>query len=127
MLMPILRQFAAGLVLVSLIAAQATALLEARHDDGHASSVGDAACLGPASTPGTHHEAGAQFETPIPAQPIDHCAFCHLQRAFSNARPGNTDSTFLPPLAAVAGRDAFVALASGARPEFAPRGPPASL
>ena len=126
--MPSLRRFAAWLVLVSLVVTQSVALIEARHDDGYAAIADDAACLGPgASVAGTHHESGAQFENPLPAQPVDHCAFCHLQRAFSNARPGSISSFFLAPLSAAIALDTALALAPGVRPAFSPRGPPVSL
>lgn len=117
------RRFASWLVLLSLLVTQGVALAEARH----AALVDDTACLGPAATTGTHHAGGAQFENPLPSQPLEHCAFCHLQRAFSNARPGSVNSVVLPPLSAAVFADAAIALASGVRPAFAPRGPPASF
>lgn len=122
--MSVLRRFAAWLVLSSLIVTQGVALAEARH----AALVDDTACLGPSgSVAGTHHADGPQFESPLPSQPLEHCAFCHLQRAFSNARPGSISSIVLPPLSVAVALEPAVALASGVRPAFAPRGPPASL
>jgi hypothetical protein len=126
--MPFLRRFAAWLVLISLIVTQSVALLEARHDDGLRTLADDTACLGPSTnTAGSHHEAGTQFENPLPAQPLDHCAFCHLQRAFGNARPGSFSSIFLAPLSAAVTLDTALALAPGVRHAFSPRGPPVSL
>lgn len=126
--MPFLRRFAAWLVLISLVVTQSVALFEARQNDGHSVLVDDAACLGAiSSVAGTHHDAGAQFETPLPAQPLDHCAFCHLQRAFSNARPGSVSSFFITPLSAAATLDTALTLAPGVQHAFSPRGPPASL
>ena len=125
--MPSLRRFAAWLVLVSLIVTQGVALSGIGEAARHAALVDDTACLGPAATTGTHHAGGTQFENPLPSQPLEHCAFCHLQRAFSNARPGSVNSIVLPPLSAAVFSDAAVALASGVRPAFAPRGPPASI
>jgi hypothetical protein len=119
-----LRRFAAWLVLASLIVTQSVALVEARR---HAALGDDAACLGPIVSTGTHHADGAQFENPLPSPPLEHCAFCHLQRAFSNARPGNISSVFLPPLSAAVAPDAAVALAAGVRSASPARGPPASL
>lgn len=117
-----LRRVAAWLVLASLVMMQSGGLLEARH----AALNDDAACLGVVVT-SAHHAGGAQFETVLPSPALEHCAFCHLQRAFSNARPGSLSATFLPPLSAAAIAEPAIALASGIRPGFTPRGPPVSL
>lgn len=119
-----LRRFAVWLVLGSLLVTQSVAMIELRH----AAFVDDTACLGPnGSVAGTHHAYGAQFETILPSPPLEHCAFCHLQRAFSSARPGSLSSVVLPPLSAAVAFEPAIALISGVRPAFAPRGPPASL
>lgn len=120
------RRFAAWLVLVSLIVTQGVALAEFSDAARHAALVDDTACLSPSST-GSHHALGVQFESPLPSQPLEHCAFCHLQRAFSSARPGSLNSSLLAPLSAVVAPEAAVVLASGLRPPGAPRGPPVSL
>lgn len=117
-----LRRFAAWLVLSSLIVTQSVAVTR------HSALIDDTACLGPAtSVAGTHHADGAQFENLLPSPPLEHCAFCHLQRAFSSARPGSFISIVLPPLSVAVTLEPAVALASGVRPGFAPRGPPVSL
>lgn len=120
------RRFAAWLVLASLIVTQGVALAEFSDAERHAALVDDTACLGPSRT-GSHHADGVQFESPLPSQPLEHCAFCHLQRAFSNARPGSLNSSCLAPLSAAVVAEAAVALASGVRAAFGPRGPPVSL
>lgn len=120
------RRFASWLVLVSLIVTQGVALAEFSDNARHAALVDDTACLGPAAT-GTHHAGGAQLEAPLPSQQLEHCAFCHLQRAFSSARPGCLNSYVLPPSSTAVTPDAALALRSGVRPAFAPRGPPASF
>lgn len=126
--MPSLRRFAAWLVLSSLFVMQSVAMVEARHAALHAALADDAACLGPSgSVAGTHHADGPQFENLLPSLPLEHCAFCHLQRAFSHARPGSPSSIVLPPLSAAVTSEPAIALTSGVRPAFAPRGPPASL
>lgn len=120
-----LRRVAAWLVLLSLIVTQSVGLVESRR---HAALGDDSACLGPSvNIAGTHHADGAQFESPLPSPPLEHCAFCHLQRAFSNARPTNSSSMFLPPLSAAVAPDTAVRLTAGVRVAFSPRGPPASL
>ena len=116
-----LRRSAVWLVLCSLIVTQSVALT--RH-----TAFDDTACLGPlARVAGTHHSAGAQFENVLPSPPLEHCAFCHLQRAFSSARPGASISVVLPPLSVALALEPATSLSSGVRPAFAPRGPPASL
>ena len=126
--MPSLRRFAAWLVLSSLIVTQSVAMIEARHAALHAALADDAACLGPSgSVAGTHHADGPQFENILPSPLLEHCAFCHLQRAFSNARPGSLNAFVLPPLSAAVTSEPAVRLASGVRPAFSPRGPPTSL
>jgi hypothetical protein len=122
MLQASLRRFAGWLILGSLLVTQSVALMDARHG-----AFDDTACLGPNAVAGTHHADGAQFENILPSPPLEHCAFCHLQRAFSSARPGNISSIVLPPLSAAVAPDPAVAPAAGVRPAFAPRGPPASL
>jgi hypothetical protein len=115
-----LRRFAVWLVLGSLLVTQSVALT--RH-----SAFDDTACLGPSGLTGAHHSDGAQFENILPSPPLEHCAFCHLQRAFSSARPGSFISVVLPPLAVAVVLEPAIALAPGVQPGFAPRGPPASL
>ena len=119
MLQTSLRRFAVWLVLGSLLVTQSVAVTR------HTALVDDTACLGPIA--GAHHSGGAQFENILPSPPLEHCAFCHLQRAFSSARPGDVNSIVLPPLSAAVAPDPAVAPAAGVRPAFAPRGPPASL
>lgn len=121
MFMSALRRLAAWLVLSSLIVLQAGAIVDARHD----SMTDDSACLGPLAIAGTHHADGPQFENTLPAPPLEHCAFCHLQRAFSNAHPGSLSSIVLPPLSAALAAEQATVLASGVHPGFSPRGPPA--
>ena len=124
MLQTSLRRFAAWLVLASLIVTQSVALVDSRH----AAFADDTACLGQAeSVSGAHHAGGAQFENVLPSPPLEHCAFCHLQRAFNSARPGSFSSFVLPPLSAAVAPEPAMAPASGVRPGFSPRGPPASL
>ena len=126
--MPSVRRFAAWLVLSCLFAGQGVALAEFSDAARHPALVDDTACLGPsAGATGAHHADGVQFESPLPSQPLEHCAFCHLQRAFGSARPGSLSSSVLAPLCAAVIPEAAVALASAVRPAFAPRGPPASL
>jgi hypothetical protein len=124
MLQTSLRRFAAWLVLASLIVTQSVALIDSRH----AAFSDDTACLGPGeSVSGAHHADGAQFENILPSPPLEHCAFCHLQRAFSSARPGSFSSIVLPPLSAAVALEPATAPASGVRQGFTPRGPPAFL
>jgi len=121
MLQTSLRRFAVWLVLSSLIVTQSVALT--RH-----TAFDDTACTGPTVVlAGTHHADGPQFENVLPSPPLEHCAFCHLQRAFSSARPASLVSVVLPPLAVAIASEPAVALVSGVRPGFAPRGPPAIL
>jgi hypothetical protein len=120
MLQTSLRRFAGWLILCSLIVTQSVALMDARHG-----AFDDTACLEPgAGIAGSHHAGGTQFENILPSPPLEHCAFCHLQRAFSSARPGSFTSMVLPPLSAAVTPEPATALASGVRPAFAPRGPP---
>src|SRR6185436_17677739 len=118
MSMTSLRRFAAWLVLASLVVTQSLAVTR------HSGLFDDTACLGPVA--GTHH-SGIQFENVLPSPPLDHCAFCHLQRAFSSARPASVATLVLPPHAEAVSSETAIAVASGVRPGFAPRGPPASL
>jgi len=119
MLQTSLRRFAVWLVLGSLLVTQSVAVTR------HTALVDDTACLGPIA--GAHHSGGAQFENILPSPPLEHCAFCHLQRAFSSARPGSIISVVLPPLAVAVVLEPAIALSSGVQPGVAPRGPPASL
>lgn len=121
MLQTSLRRFAVWLVLSSLIVTQSVAVTR------HSALIDDTACVGPVAVAGTHHADGAQFENILPSPPLEHCAFCHLQRAFSSARPASLISIVLPPLSVAVASEPAIALASGVRPAFAPRGPPASL
>jgi len=121
MLQTSLRRFAVWLVLSSLLVTQSVAIT--RH-----SAFDDTACLGPTvGVAGTHHAGGSQVENILPSPPLEHCAFCHLQRAFSGARPGSFSSIVLPPLSAAVAPEPAIAPASGVRPGFTPRGPPVSL
>jgi hypothetical protein len=116
-----LRRFAVWLVLGSLFVTQSVAAT--RH-----TAFDDTACLGiSVGVSGAHHAGGPQFENILPSPPLEHCAFCHLQRAFSSARPGSIISVVFPPLAVAVTLEPALALASGVRPGFAPRGPPVSL
>jgi len=121
MLQTSLRRFAAWLVLASLIVTQSVALTR------HTALADDTACAGPALASGPHHAEGPQFEKVLPSPPLEHCAFCHLQRAFSSARPAGAVTIVLPPHSAAVLSEPAIALATGVRPAFAPRGPPASL
>ena len=116
-----LRRLAAWLVLSSLFALQGGALLEARHPDSD-----DAACVGVSAT-GAHHADGAQFESPLPSPPLEHCAVCHLQRAFRTARPGNIAAEVIPHVFPVYRTEPAPRLVSGTTHGVSPRGPPARL
>lgn len=116
-----LRRLAAWLVLASLFAMHGGALLEARHADSD-----DSACLG-YSAAGAHHADGPQFENPLPSPPLEHCAVCHLQRAFSNARPGHVAAEVVPHVFPVYGSEPAPRLVSGSTHGVSPRGPPSRL
>jgi hypothetical protein len=117
------RRLATWLVLISLFVLQTGALIDARHN----LFTDDAACEGIAGVTGAHHADGAQFETALPSPPLEHCAFCHLQRAFGHARPGGLSSILLPPQSAALVAESAIALASGVQSGLPPRGPPTTL
>ena len=121
MLMTSLRRLAAWLVLASLFAMQGGALLEARHPGSD-----DSACSGFSAT-GPDHADGPQFEIPRQAPPLEHCAFCHLQRAFSNARPGSIAAEVVPHVFPVFRSEPAPRLVSGTTHGVSPRGPPSRL
>ena len=116
-----LRRLAAWLVLSSLFAMHGGALLEARHADSD-----DSACLGYSRT-GTDHADGPQFEIPRQAPPLEHCAVCHLQRAFSNARPGSIAAEVIAHVFPVYVSEPAPRLVSGTTHGVSPRGPPSRL
>jgi hypothetical protein len=118
MLMTSLRRIAAWLVLGSLFALQGGALLEARHPDSD-----DTACTGVSAT-GAHHAGGTQFEIPLPSRPLEHCAVCHLQRAFRTARPGSIAAEVIPHVFPVYRSEPAPGLVSATTHGVSPRGPP---
>jgi hypothetical protein len=120
MFMTALRRIAAWLVLASLFALQGGALLDARHPDS------DDACLG-YSAAGAHHTDGPQFESPLPSPPLEHCAFCHLQRAYSSARPGSVAAEVIPHVFPAYRSEPAPRLVSATTHGVSPRGPPSRL
>jgi hypothetical protein len=73
-----LRHLTAALTVLAFLAGQAALFLDA----GHAPVADDAAC----GTGITGAHPTEQFEDVRPGNPLDHCTFCHLQRAIGSAR-----------------------------------------
>jgi hypothetical protein len=120
------RRGIAWLVLVGFLSAQGAVWVAARH----AVLEDDAACAaldGP-KVIGIHHGTSAsKFADANTPNPIEHCAYCHLQRAVSSARLARVVAATIASERVAAPREPVLALILIVLPGLPSRGPPVSI
>jgi hypothetical protein len=111
-------------VLAGFLSAQAAVWVAAHHasleleDDAACAALDGSALIGP------HHQDGLQFEDTNPPCPIDHCALCHLQRAFGSARLARVVATDTAAHVVCAPVEPALAVSLFVARATSPRGPP---
>lgn len=116
------RRSITWLVLAGFMAAQGAVWVAAHH----AVLEDDSACAGIDGPPliGPHHQNDPQFEDTNPPSPVEHCALCHMQRAFSSARLARVIATHTAAHVVVAPAELTLLLSLVVIHSAAPRGPP---
>lgn len=126
LLMQLFRRCMAWLVLVGFLSAQAAVWVAAHH----AALEDDAACAaidGPQVVGLRGSTAPAKLAESNTPNPIEHCAYCHLQRAVSSARLARITVASIAPHRVVAPSETVLALTLIVLPGLPSRGPPTSI
>lgn len=124
--MQLFRRCVAWLVLAGFLSAQGAVWVAAHH----AALEDDAACAaidGPQIIGTGHEAAAAKFAETNAPNPIEHCAYCHLQRAVSSARLTRVTVAHAAPQRVAVPVEAVFDLTLIVLPGLPSRGPPSAI
>ena len=123
--MKALRRSIAFLVLAGFVSLQGAVWVAAHHaaleDDSACAGVDGPALIGP------HHQSGSLFEETNPPSPLEHCAFCHMQRVVGGARLTRVVAIHTPPHVMTPPAESVLARYFVVVRGASPRGPPSLI